>query len=387
MKPMQDKIFTDRIFNRTLLYIAIIIALTFIIGIYSGHYASSDLKRESFKYLEQTINENIQDREGIELVWAIFKNNFFVTLTILALSITLVLPIAIIFTNGVVIGVINFAVQRILSLLDIEDGLLTFKGIIVHGIPELIAILFSAALSVFLGIKLWQFLFRMISIYFQKKYSLRAGYYINNARKDVFDTLFALVRLIVIVIIPFLAIAAVLETYVTPTILEDSLNQAASIKDYEKLFLDKDIGNIMGYAQDSADNSIFAHIEKDVCTMTENKDSDRNSSANIMSSVLDDRDYEFIKCYFAEEKDDSNYSADKQIHYTDENNITLVYQYRMSEFNSNCGLNFTLENAQEIFRSEIYYDDKADANCSMINEYIFECNTTRINVKKIFCSN
>lgn len=177
--------------------INITLAVLFFISIIAG-YALAESNSEK---IEKIFIENLKDMVAPALKLPPLKLFEFIFLKNLVTAIIAVLsglifgfvPILVIIINGLILGIVSLVFLR-------EFGaIVLLAGLAPHGIFEIPALIFSAAS----GIWLWQSIFRRI-IYKEKT--------LTNEFKSI-------VNFLIIVIIPMLFIAALIESFITPHIL------------------------------------------------------------------------------------------------------------------------------------------------------------------------
>jgi stage II sporulation protein M len=175
----------------------IVITSLFILAIITGYIAALyhvemvDVLLESFQesYVDKLVNAS-----PIEIMLFIFKNNIFVSFFAVVGGIFFgIISIGIILFNGFFIGAVVF------ELIQQYGGLVVMAGLIPHGMIELPMILISASIGLRLGLLTFQRVFKIKDV--ALKYEL-----------------FKAIRFFILVIVPLLFIAAIIETYITSTI-------------------------------------------------------------------------------------------------------------------------------------------------------------------------
>jgi len=137
----------------------------------------------------------IADESPTMIMLLIFKNNTIISLIAMLGGIFFgICPIIIILVNGYLIGVLVFSWVQEYGILVVLSGLLP------HGIIELPMIFISASIGLRLGVLTFQKIFRIKEVRF--KYELLSA-----------------IRFFVTVIVPLLFIAAIIETFITSSIL------------------------------------------------------------------------------------------------------------------------------------------------------------------------
>lgn len=149
--------------------------------------------------------EGVSELNVASLSRFIFLNNIFVALMAsLGGLVFAFLPVAIVVINGFIIGVVYYLT------INIKSSVFFFAGVIPHGVIELPVIIFSVAIGIWLGSALFNFLF----LGDESIQSLR------HKIKRVFYTY-------VTFILPLLFLAALVEAFVTPKILDLFISSAS----------------------------------------------------------------------------------------------------------------------------------------------------------------
>jgi stage II sporulation protein M len=138
------------------------------------------------------------DLSNLELAWGLFLNNTRACLTIFAFGFIpiFILPVGALIMNAGVIGVILAFIQKS----DQSVWAMIFQGLLPHGIFELPAIIISTALSVYMSVSIW------------KKLNDSKGF---SLKVPIVHSL----KTLGLVCIPLLVIAAIIEAFVTPLLL------------------------------------------------------------------------------------------------------------------------------------------------------------------------
>ena len=179
-------------------YLLVIITL-FLLATAAGYvsaYFNPDIIDELMGEFEETYGW-IANESPIIIMLFIFANNTFISLLAMLGGIFFgICPIIIILFNGYFIGVVVFSSVQEYGILVVLFALLP------HGIIELPMIFISASMGLRLGVLAFQKIFRI------KEEEIRFKY-----------ELFSAIRFFVTVIVPLLFIAAIIETFITSTIL------------------------------------------------------------------------------------------------------------------------------------------------------------------------
>lgn len=179
-------------------YLLVIITL-FLLATAAGYisaYLNPDIIDELMGQFEETYGW-IADESPIMIMLFIFANNTLNSFIAMLLGILFgIWPVIFILVNGYFIGVVVFSSVQEYGILVVLFALLP------HGIIELPMIFISASMGLRLGVLAFQKIFRI------KEEEIRFKY-----------ELFSAIRFFVTVIVPLLFIAAIIETFITSTIL------------------------------------------------------------------------------------------------------------------------------------------------------------------------
>lgn len=208
MEMLRDLRFSLKTINgmhtMSLKLLIIIMFSLFLFGILLGVLTASYLLQFNPRLVEDVVNQ-IRHTIGfapkpytIETALNIFIRNTSVTLLTMALGFLIVVPGLIIFINGTIVGFLAYVVTYISGSI-----IISLASLIPHGIVEVPAILIAAALGTRIGIDLWR-------------------YVIKRKKIDTTKTLGTVIKILMITI-SLLALASIIETYITPYILEKYL--------------------------------------------------------------------------------------------------------------------------------------------------------------------
>ena len=176
----------------------ILTCVLFLLGIIAGYLFAIyqlDIVNELINEFQKKI-DIVAGASQFELMLFIFSNNAMVNFVLIFSGIFFgILSILIILTNGILIGIVFFQFASQYGFL------LVFITLIPHGIIELPITFASASIGMKLGLRTFQKLFQI------KHVDLK--YEFLNA-----------IRIYLVVILPLIFIAAIIETYVTSAVLE-----------------------------------------------------------------------------------------------------------------------------------------------------------------------
>lgn len=134
----------------------------------------------------------------IETALNIFTRNTIVMLIILASGLSIIVPGFIVFANGAVLGFLVYVV-----IYRTNSIILGVLSVAPHGVIELPALFIAAALGTKIGMDFW-------------------GYVIRKKKENLLRTLRMTIPLLAIIMV-LLALASIIETYVTPYVLKSYL--------------------------------------------------------------------------------------------------------------------------------------------------------------------
>lgn len=345
----------QKILNFQLILVFFITILFFIIGIYSAYFLGESAKFEMLNSLTSYIDDVVNGSIDFKLVYVIFMNNFKVCLILLISGITIFLPLVIIYTNGLMLGLINFSSSRIFDVFNLSNNYFIFKGVIIHGIPELSAIFLSAILGIYFGLKLYYFLYRYIAylLFSDKRFSYDFYFKEYLKTKEILKTVFySILKIVIFIIIPLLLIASILEVYITPIYLESSFDDSFTNFDQNKL-LDSEIISL-------------ANITYSKCIFNENNSIFNVDTKKLLSFIVYDKYYNSLKFMY-----DENYS----LKYSNEISISKDLLYNSTRIYSIEKLNQLSNNNLNYNKNKSHFDLKlSDFSNFIIDKNIFQIN-------------
>lgn len=161
------------------------IIIVFFVFVLIGFFVSPPA--EILEMILEFIKEILEQTQGMgagELIWFIFSNNLQVSLLGMLMGLLFgVVPIALAISNGYLLGFVGSVTARV-------DGIFSLWRIFPHGVFELPAVFISLGLGLRLG--LYLFLDKEVSF-----------------KKSLFNAL----RVFLLVVVPLLIIAAIIEGY------------------------------------------------------------------------------------------------------------------------------------------------------------------------------
>ena len=179
---------------RPYLFVIVTLFLLATVAGYVSAYFNPDIIDELMGQFEESYGW-IADESPTMIMLFIFANNTLNSFIAMLLGTLFgIWPVIFILVNGFFIGVVVF------SLLQEYGILVVLSGLLPHGIIELPMIFISASIGLRLGVLAFQKIFRIKEVRF--KYEL-----------------FSAIRFFVTVIVPLLFIAAIIETFITSSIL------------------------------------------------------------------------------------------------------------------------------------------------------------------------
>ncbi|MBE0524223.1 MAG: stage II sporulation protein M [Methanosarcinales archaeon] len=176
----------------------ILTCIVFLLGIIAGYLFAIyqfDIVNELINEFQKKI-DIVSGASHFEIMLFIFSNNAMVNFVLIISGIFFSIPsILIVLTNGILIGIVFFQFASQYGFL------LVFITLIPHGIIEIPITFTSASIGMKLGVRIFQKIFQI------KQVDLK--YEFLNA-----------IRIYLIVIIPLIFIAAIIETYFTTMVLD-----------------------------------------------------------------------------------------------------------------------------------------------------------------------
>jgi len=179
------------------------IAVLFFVSLFVGFFLPAEMKKTLLASMLETLAEAPIEGEAGSMFRFIFFNNLLVAAMLLLFGVTIVLPVMIVATNGFFVGVILDIIVRSIG---VETGIVrsTVIGLVPHGIFEIPAIIFAATGGMIFGLKM----------FFAKRF------FKDQARFHVFKRV---IMMFLSVVVPLLFVAAVVESTVTPWLIDKSL--------------------------------------------------------------------------------------------------------------------------------------------------------------------
>lgn len=179
---------------KTFYIILILIVTIFFGGVVIGYSLPFETQKMIIEIFKKQFADILTSTDFFMFL-KIFYNNLKISIMLVFLGFTLILPLAMILINGVVLGIAaGLIINK--SAIGANSIINVLISILPHGIIELPVILFCAFLSTILGLK----------FYFKK------GILPKKTLKEFF---IEIIKLFVFIIIPLLLIAAFIEVYVT----------------------------------------------------------------------------------------------------------------------------------------------------------------------------
>jgi len=324
------KIFDEAFWNLQTIIISILIISSFVLGIYAGYNLDNNLKYQVLSTVLNYIDDATSGSSGFGLIGLIFLNNLQVSALLIISGFTIFLPFVIVFFNGVVIGLVDYIVKRILTLFGVIDPLFTLKGLIVHGIPEMIAIFFAAVIGVYLGVKFWIFMISAI------KYVFNNDFVEFRRKRRYFKTAFMKsLPLFIRIIIPLLLVAAFLEVLITPFIMGATLPENFQSIGIISINETKDYLEEYNYSID---------LEK--CNISTKANTEPSL---LLVSIIRDDYYDFFDNLLNNNHTNKDYITTRLSQ--NNNTIHLFYAYDFTEFIDyyDIELNFSYDNFTSLF--------------------------------------
>lgn len=176
----------------------IFLALLFFLSAIFGYVLTENSPDEIQKFFIEKLNDMFEpalNLPPLKLFEFIFLKNFAAAAAAILTGVIFgVIPIFLIAMNGFILGIVSFIILKQF------DIFVLMAGILPHGIIEIPAIIFSATG----GLRIWRSFYRRI-LYDEKN--------INNEFLSV-------LKFFILIIIPMLIIAALIETFITPLAID-----------------------------------------------------------------------------------------------------------------------------------------------------------------------
>lgn len=192
--------------KRLRLLILILVILFFVVAV-ASHYILSDIYKNDPAKMQEQIQQLMEMMESKDLLdesgqisaFGLFCNNFIASGISVAMGVVpfLFIPLIMLLINAVLIGVVS----AIMSVASIGGFYEMFVSVAPHGIFEIPALLICVAMGLALC----------------KDISARIIY--RKRGMPFLQMITELLRVTVLVVVPMLMIAAVIEAYITPTLM------------------------------------------------------------------------------------------------------------------------------------------------------------------------
>jgi stage II sporulation protein M len=182
----------------TLRYYIIFSFLIFLLAAFAGYFFAQNYSEGTEKILKEVgaILEPVGEMSIIEQLFFIFFNNAFTGFLAILLGVVLgIFPFFCLFGNGEILGILAFFTSQKLSLSTF------FVGILPHGIIEIPVLILVCASGIRIGKVIINKLFRGK----------------GEAKKELSLALIFFLK----ILLPFLFLAAIIETFITPQFLPE----------------------------------------------------------------------------------------------------------------------------------------------------------------------
>ncbi len=176
----------------------LVCVIIFLLSLPVGYFAPTEIKKAVLLPLLEKIDEIITPHDGL-LFLRILWNNAGVGLLLMLLGFLIVPSLIILFSNGLIIGVV-FSLQQKIGLLSNTTFLSFILGLLPHGIFEIPAIILSCTVGIAIGLRV----------------ILKKRYVPYRTKREVVRQC---CTVFLVIILPLFIVAAVVETFVTPSIM------------------------------------------------------------------------------------------------------------------------------------------------------------------------
>jgi stage II sporulation protein M len=195
---MMNYLRTHALYIKSLLLYLKVVTAVFIFGIVSGVFIMFEDPEKVIAVIDEYIEElvaSVQNASQLDLVLLIAENNITIALLTLVFGFLVgIAPLFVAYINGAFIGMIGTLVAQ-------EGSLLLFiVGVLPHGVIEIPAVIISLALSLRLGVIVIKKILRKPHVAFRKAFVSSFVFFVS-------------------VIVPLLVIAACIEVFVTPLLI------------------------------------------------------------------------------------------------------------------------------------------------------------------------
>lgn len=200
-------------------YYVLIATLIFCLGSWLGYMFNDEFEALIRLMLEQ-LKDIVEELEGQGVyytAWFIFLNNTKAALLMIGLgTIFFIMPMISLFANGVAIGYVLKAtsVSGVASPVD-----MFIYGILPHGILELPAILVAGGMGIFLGFRLTVWIIKLLIRLLGNKRGDPRAFWEEEGKPILISRLKGVSFLIIFLVIT-LFIAATIEGFITPNLIE-----------------------------------------------------------------------------------------------------------------------------------------------------------------------
>lgn len=179
--------------------------IVFITGFLTPFFESNQPKIQLLNYALS----RLQTTHDSNIFIFIFKNNLLVMFLILLSSITVIIPLLVLFTNGSILNLVSVALVKLLNIPFYSASFfsipLLLASLLPHGIIEIPTLVFEVFFALLLGLKL----------YFPKKIMP------DLSRKKFF---LRIISVYLTVFIPLILVAALIESSITAYLVKASVN-------------------------------------------------------------------------------------------------------------------------------------------------------------------
>lgn len=196
-------------------------ALIFILGSWMGYVLSPLFETMIMKMLEQLVDikDMLEGKSAFYMAMFIFQNNTQAALIMLGLgSILFFIPLFSLFANGLALGY----VLKMTAASGLSPLAMFIYGILPHGILELPAIIVAGGMGMFLGLRLLNWLFgkeMFLAHMFGNTRGNLAQFWQERSLPVLISRLKGTVKLVIFIVLT-LFVAAMIEGFITPVLIE-----------------------------------------------------------------------------------------------------------------------------------------------------------------------
>ncbi|GEN34828.1 MULTISPECIES: stage II sporulation protein M [Aneurinibacillus] len=201
--------------NKRYIWIGVALMLLGVFFGYTNAEAIKQLAKQMMDSIQRIARDISETNNPLYTFWVIFENNVMAAFSMVGLGIFFfgLYPALGLFTNGILLGFL----LKVYASGGVSPLKILVAGILPHGIIELSAIIFASAIGIKLGVLTYDWI---VSLFVRER---------RSAVKARFSELLRDLPLIVGTIVVMLFLAAVIESTVTPLLIQNFMGQDLDI--------------------------------------------------------------------------------------------------------------------------------------------------------------